>query len=253
MLFLDYTPDLGPIDFEIFRYISSNIDKVPYMRIRELALETHTSTASILRFCKRFECNGFTEFKIKLKMYISEKVRLHSNVVDETIYIDFLKRSRDPDFVQKIDDAVEILKDKDLVLFLGMGLSNITSAFGALYFSSIVSIALRIEDLVNYPIKHISTSLAKNTCIIAISVSGENPNIINYLNNIHLANSPVISITNSANSTLAKISDANIPYYIPFESIDVSDITSQIPAMFIIELLAKRMQMVFEEKIKSTN
>ena len=248
MLFLDYTPDLGQIDFEIYRYVSSNLEKISYMRIRELANETHTSTASILRFCKKFECNGFSEFKIKLKLYIKEKRVEHTNVVDETIYIDFLKRSRDSDFIKKIDEAVEILKDKELVLFIGMGLSNITSEFGALYFSTIFSLALRIEDLVNFPIRHISSNLAKKIGIIAVSVSGETPDLIEYLNNVHLANSSVISITNSANSTLAKLSDLNIPYYIPSEKIDIDDITSQIPAMFIIELLAKRMQMVLKEK-----
>lgn len=57
------------LETSLYNYISQNSEKVVYMRIRELANETHVSTASILRFCKKINCEGFSEFKVKLKMY----------------------------------------------------------------------------------------------------------------------------------------------------------------------------------------
>lgn len=41
------------LETSLYNYISQNSEKVVYMRIRELANETHVSTASILRFCKK--------------------------------------------------------------------------------------------------------------------------------------------------------------------------------------------------------
>lgn len=38
-------------DIRIYKYIVSNIDKIQYMTIRELAKELQVSTSTILRFC----------------------------------------------------------------------------------------------------------------------------------------------------------------------------------------------------------
>jgi DNA-binding MurR/RpiR family transcriptional regulator len=42
------------------------------MRIRELADETYVSTATILRFCRKVNYEGFSEFKVKLKMQLND-------------------------------------------------------------------------------------------------------------------------------------------------------------------------------------
>lgn len=60
------------LETSLYNYISKNSEKVAYMRIRELADETHVSTATILRFCRKINCEGFSEFKVKLKMYLEE-------------------------------------------------------------------------------------------------------------------------------------------------------------------------------------
>ena len=61
------------LETAIYQYICQNGEKVVYMRIRELADETHVSTATIQRFCKKINCDGFSEFKIKLKMYLKQE------------------------------------------------------------------------------------------------------------------------------------------------------------------------------------
>ena len=64
---------LNDLELLLYRYIMKNIEKVIYMRIRELADEAHVSTTTILRFCKKVNCEGYSEFKVKLKMYIERK------------------------------------------------------------------------------------------------------------------------------------------------------------------------------------
>lgn len=41
------------LEMSLFNYIMQNMDKVTYMRIRELADATHVSTTTVLRFCKK--------------------------------------------------------------------------------------------------------------------------------------------------------------------------------------------------------
>ena len=247
MLFLDKTIELTDIDLLIYKYVSQNIDKVIYMRIRELAHETHTSTASIQRFCTKFECEGFTEFKIRLKLYLKDQREQHTPAIaDPTAYINFFQRVQTPEFQQKIDEALDVIKNCELILFLGVGSSNILAEYGTLYFSSLFHMALRIEDPITYPHRYFPKDLLRKTCVVALSVSGETPEIVNYLSSTDFSNSHIISITNSEDSAVARLSEINISYYINRESVVEQDITSQIPCMFILEYMAK---LLHEERL----
>lgn len=253
MLFLDKTPDLNDTDMIIYKFIITHLNDINKMSIRELADSTHTSTASILRFCKKFNSSGYSEFKIRLQSYLaSENKTKHFN--DDTNLenelITFITRSHDSFFKNKIDEAVELLLEKELVVFIGIGSSNISAEYGALYFSSLFNMAIRIEDPNNHPITYLSSTLAKKMCIIALSVSGETNEVISYLNHLNLTDSSIISITNNSKSTIARLADINIPYYISMEKIDYTDVTTQIPAIFIIEKLAREVRKI---KVKTPN
>ncbi len=241
MLFLDYTPTLTSSEMEIYGYISSNLDVVKYLTVRELAELNFVSTTTIIRFCNKFECEGYSEFKTRLNRYIEDKKPNPSFDVDETKLINFLKNTTNEYFKTNLDHAVSLIKDKKFVIFIGLGTSNITSEYGALYFRSLYNLSFNI----NYPLA--SPTIAKNhifnrgddACVIAVSVSGENTKIINNVSLFKSLGVPIVSITNSGKCTLADLSDVNIPYYISREAIKSADITSQIPAIFIIEKLAK--------------
>lgn len=245
MLFLKYTPELSNIDLEIYKYVATHIDQVVYMRIRDLAKNTHSSTASVLRFCKKFECEGFSEFKIKLQLYKESLKDDHPiHAVDESAFINFIHRTSESNFQETLRAAAQLLAQKELVIFIGSGSSNIIAEYGVLYFSSIFSMAFRIEDPANHPIDFFSKSLAEKVCVIALSVSGETKNIVNYLNQFLANRSTIISITNSSNSTISKLSDVNLAYYISTEKNGDADLTSQVPALYTIEYLAKEVRKI---------
>lgn len=61
------------LESALYRYIMENSEKVVYMRIRDLADAAHISTSSVLRFCRKVNCEGFSEFKVKLKMYLESE------------------------------------------------------------------------------------------------------------------------------------------------------------------------------------
>ncbi|MDN6626001.1 MAG: SIS domain-containing protein, partial [Pisciglobus halotolerans] len=112
----------------------------------------------------------------------------------------------------------------------------------------IFNIALRIEDLINFPIDYLSKELSEKICVIALSVSGETTEVVSCLSHLNLSNSSIISITNSSDCTVAELSDVNIPYYISKEYNKHANITSQIPALYTIEYLAKEVR-----KLKNSN
>lgn len=248
MLFLERNPELSGVDLDIYNYISANMEKVIYMRIRDLAAETHSSTASVMRFCRKMDCNGFSDFKAKLRMYFESNKQRKTMPIDETAIINFVERSMGASYQAKIQQAAQLLSEKELVLFIGVGSSNILAEYGALYFSSLFSMAFRIEDPTNLPVSFFNKKIAKKLCVVALSVSGETQEIIQYISHFNLSESSIISITNTSKCTLAKLSHVNIPYYMTTEKIEGADITTQVPALYTLEYLAREVR-----KITSAN
>ena len=64
---------LNELELSLYEYIMKNSEKVMYMKIRDLANEAHMSTTTVLRFCRKLNCDGFSEFKLKFKMYMDSK------------------------------------------------------------------------------------------------------------------------------------------------------------------------------------
>lgn len=222
------------LETSLYNYISQNIDKVAYMRIRELADETHVSTATILRFCRKLNCDGFSEFKVKLKMYLKEDKKTTIKSSQHTI-VEFFERSLKGDLEDKIKEAASLVNKVENVIFIGIGSSGILAEYGARYFSSLGKFSLYIKD----PHFPIHSKLRKNSLTIALSVSGETHSTINHLNLLKQEGSQIISITNNKLSTIAKISDLNIPYYVTEEFIEEANITTQVPVVYILESMAR--------------
>ncbi|WP_226036829.1 MurR/RpiR family transcriptional regulator [Aquibacillus saliphilus] len=222
------------LETQLYNYISENREKVAYMRIRELADKTHVSTATILRFCRKINCEGFSEFKVKLKLDIEQN---ETTVVKsgQHVLTEFFERSLTGSIDEKIQQAATIITKAETVIFIGIGSSGILAEYGARYFSSLGKFSMYIKD----PLFPIRTHMLKSSATIALSVSGESNYSINHINQLKQEGSNIISITNSKHSTIATISNVNIPYYVTQERYQNSDITTQVPVVYILETLAR--------------
>jgi DNA-binding MurR/RpiR family transcriptional regulator len=233
---------LNDLELLLYRYIIKNSEKVIYMRIRELAAEAHVSTTTILRFCKKVNCDGYSEFKVKLKIHIEKNENSKVNN-DNSIIIDFFKKLDNSELDKKLDTLCDLIKDSSNVIFIGSGTSGILCKYAARYFSSIGKFTMYIDD----PYFPRNYKVYQDCVIIAISVSGETPTLIEHISNLRRENSTIVSITNSENCTISKISDLNISYYVQQEKLGNSDITTQIPVLYMIENIGKRLHNKFIE------
>ncbi|MDM5336338.1 MurR/RpiR family transcriptional regulator [Fictibacillus enclensis] len=222
------------LEMALYNYISQHSEKVVYMRIRELADETHVSTATILRFCKKLNCAGFSEFKVKLKMELDQTKATRINSPQQSV-VEFFERTLKGDLDEKIKEAAELVLEAANVIFIGIGSSGILAEYGARYFSSLGKFSLYIKD----PHFPIHSKLTANSVAIALSVSGENPFTVTHLHQLKQEGSKIISITNQKLSTVAKLSDLNIPYYVTEEFVEQSNVTTQVPVIYILESIAR--------------
>lgn len=228
----------GELDYEIYNYILRNSEKIPYMTIREFAKEAHVSTTTITRFCRKAECSGFSEFKVRFKLE-RENIQIQQKEFDYSSIIDFFQRVRTESFQKQLETIADMIAGKKQIIFLGTGNSGIIAEYASRYFCNIGIFSTGISN----PMFPINLEFPGESIIIVLSVEGETNVLIENSSILKQSNSTVISITNSKNSTLAKISDYNISYYIQREmKADRKmkiDITSQIPAVYIVESLAR--------------
>lgn len=223
-------------DILIYKYIVSNIDKIPYMTIRELAKEVQVSTSTILRFCNKNKFEGYSDFKNALKKEIAS-LNTCPPMEDLQELSDFFAKANSSAFEEKLLFAIEVLRKANLIIFIGMGSSGTLAKLGARYFSNMGHFAVGLEDAL-YPIE---SSHWDNTAVIALSESGETEKLIEAINQFRKKNCSVLSITNSPLSTLARLSDWNFSYNLNTRRINGGyNVTTQVPVIFVIETLAKR-------------
>lgn len=225
------------LEMSVYNYIVKNKSKVAYMKIRELAYETHVSTTTVLRFCKKLGCEGYSEFKLKFKMHLQSKSEQKPDM-DVSLLMDYLKRVETEPFQQDIKQAIEILKKSTCILFIGVGTSGMLGKYGARCFSNVGWFSLCIDD----PFTPVFHGNSVETAVIALSVSGETQQVLDMSSQLKGRGCSLISITNSANCTLSKMSDCNISYYMPQICVNnIYEITSQVPVIYIIETLEHKL------------
>lgn len=223
-------------DIRIYKYIVSNLDIIRYMTIRELAKEIQISTSTILRFLEKNNFGGYSEFKDALKKEINLKNTCQP-MEDLQELSNFFASANSSAFEDKLLYATDVLKKADLIIFIGMGSSGTLAKYGARYFSNMGHFAVGLEDAF-YPIESFRW---KNTVVIAFSESGETERLMEAINQFKKKKCCVLSITNSPLSTLAKLSDWNFSYNLNTNRINGGyNGTTQVPVIFIIETLAKR-------------
>ena len=228
---------LNELEILVYNYIMKHKEEVKYMTIRELSEAVHVSTSTILRFCKKCGCDGYSEFRIKYKMYLQEEGKKPAvNGLDEIMH--FFQSTQTDEFKKTLKDIEMIVEEAESVIFIGIGTSGILGKYGARYFSNLDKFSQCIEDPY-YPIG----SDRKNTVVIALSVSGERREVIELVERFRGSNCKIISITNKSACTLAKLSDFNLPYYVAEELVKGEyNVTTQVPVLYILETIGRSLQ-----------
>lgn len=160
----------------IYKYVIANSDKVFYMTIRELASELHVSTSTIVRFCNKIDCDGYSEFKTKIMEEQKQTAKcLPRSDLQELLR--YFQGTNTGAFEEKISQGVDLIRKE----------------------------------------------------------------IIDFIPKFQACNCTILSITNQPNSTIAKMSDWNLSYYMDLEKVHGGfNATTQVPALFLIEVLARR-------------
>lgn len=123
---------------------------------------------------------------------------------------------------------------------------KVLAEFGEIYFSSIYNLSASVSHLFPIPLANYPKKRLKSGCYRLISF-GWNTKVRQNIDYFIEMGIDVIAITNSEKSTIAQLSTVTIPYYITTEKSSIADVTSQLPALFLIEKLAKTVSTMLNE------
>ncbi|SFT83190.1 DNA-binding transcriptional regulator, MurR/RpiR family, contains HTH and SIS domains [Kosakonia arachidis] len=228
---------LNNLEMMVYHYVVKNRDKVMYMTIRELANAADVSTTTVLRFCRKLNCEGYSEFRIRFKLYLEQNALPQPNFGASEV-ISFFKSVNNDDFDSLLNKAVDIILSSERVIFVGAGTSGALAKYGARFFSNIGKFSNHIDD----PYFPVTNDMAKNALAIVLSVSGETEEILRFAGQFSLHHCKVLSITSHEQSRLAKLADFNLSWHIPPTRIPGGyDITTQIPVIYILESLGRKL------------
>lgn len=222
---------LNETETYVYNYVVKNTKKVLNESIRELANDTHVSTATVMRFCKKMGCEGFTELKYRLKENVEIQETKEDDVNNQ--FDSIIERVESSDYLESIRRAAEIIKQSDLILTLGIGTTGDFAKYTSRLLSGMGYCCYGVDGAA-YPAQRVAEGYQ-----VAIIVFYERlqknllfEEIYRYKNKNYM----IIMLTNTNMGSMEHLCDEVI--HISDGSVMLGKIHSGIPMFYAIEKLA---------------
>lgn len=222
----------------VYNYIMEHKNEVKYMTIRELSEAVHVSTSTIMRFCKKTGCDGYSEFKVQFKFFLKEEKKsqkTRDDGIDEIMC--FFHTVTSSEYEKNIAQVTQVVQNAKQLIFIGIGTSGILGKYGARYFSNLGKFSQYIED----PYYPIGADM-ESTVVLALSESGETRQTVEMAERFKKHNCKIFSITNGSSCTLARMSDYHLSYFVSKRLVQEEyNITTQVPVVYLLETIGRRL------------
>lgn len=222
---------LNETETYVYNYVVKNTKKVLNESIRELANDTHVSMATIMRFCKKMGCEGFTELKYRLK----ENVEIQETKEDDANnqFDSFIERVESSDYLESIRRAAEIIKQSDLILTLGIGTTGDFAKYTSRLLSGMGYCCYGVDGTA-YPVQRVTEG--HQGVIIAFYESLQKKLLFEEIYRYKNKNYMIIMLTNTNMGSMEHLCDEVI--HISDGSVMLGKIHSGIPMLYAVEKLA---------------
>lgn len=219
---LEFELEFSQSEKEIARYILNHGDHVLSMSVKELAKQTYTSPATIVRLCKKIGLEGYNDFKIKYSAELQYDLQ-HTDRID--VNFPFLKDDTYPVICHKlaslsqevIADTVKLIDFQQLnqIVHLLYQYENIDiygSGNSLLAAMSFQHKMMRISKNVNLRVLHgeqvfMTYNSHSNRMAMIISYSGETAELIQFAQTLKEKKTPIVVLTSVGDNRLSHYAD----------------------------------------------
>jgi len=211
---------MSPTEASIAKYICANPEEAAHMTVRELAERTYTSPSSVVRLCRFTGFDGYKEFRQELLLDVHTLGETGSHAeaeLDGTATIPEIIDSITQRNIQCLEDTryllnaeevavcVELLRRARTILLFGIGASLCVARDAYLKFLR-VDKPCTLNDDWHSQLLQARNAAAEDVAII-FSYSGQTAEMIECIKALRENGTPVIAVTRSAPSPVAKLAD----------------------------------------------
>jgi glucokinase len=239
--------ELSPAEQRVAQLVIEHPRKVLSEPIAEIAKLADVSQPTVIRFCRSLGFSGLADFKLKFAGSLTgtipvrhSQVRmtdsthdLSAKVIDNTVSA--ILRFRDQLDVNSIDRAIDILRKAKRVEFYAMGNSRVVALDGQHKF-----FRFRIPTS-SYGDSHLfalaAELLGPGDVVIAISTTGQLPELLDAVDVARAAGADVIAIT-SSKSALARKASVCLAVDHSEDSTTFLSMISRILQLLLIDIMA---------------
>ena len=215
----------------VYNYVVKNTKKVLNESIRELANNTHVSTATVMRFCKKMGCEGFTELKYRLKEIEEVQESEEDDVSNQ--FDGFIEKVKSSDYLNSIQRAAEIIKSSDEILTFGIGTNSDFAKYASRLLSHEGYYCYGVDGA-DYPVHRVLKG--HQGVVIAFYERMQKKLLFEEIYRYKNKNYMIIMLTNTNMGSMEHLCDEVI--HISDGSVMLGKIHSGIPMLYAIEKLA---------------
>lgn len=226
-------------ELTVLKYIDSHTREVLHMSIQELAAGAYTSTATILRLCKKMRLTGFSELKFVLRnqaaaMEPAALSQASAKLVADSLYssIENTCRFMDVHALEKVvgyltgDSRIHLYAGGLTVMALEYMQRFLLSAGRTCIFYNTAPLAYRAAG-----------KMGPQDFFLIASTSGATPSVIRTAQIAKNSGAVVAAITNLGNTPLSKLADVNFYTFIENRDYYGTDIKSRISVFYIVDMI----------------
>jgi transcriptional regulator, RpiR family len=239
--------NLKPSEEKVAEYIIKNADKISELSIGELAKNSGTSEASVVRFCKSLGYKGYQDLKIKVSAdytYKTKSIQGFVNINDDINAIvvkisknnmQSIEKTMDMLDRDEVEKAVNSILEANKIDIYGVGASAIVA-------QDMLQKFMRInKSCTAYSDSHMQLASAANLrcgdVAVGISYSGQTMDTVDALRIAKNSGATTICITRFGNSPITEVSDIKLFVYSTEAIFRSGAMASRIAQLNVIDIL----------------
>ncbi len=208
------TRTLSEAESYCWNYIQEHLTKIPNLSISTLANDAHVSLSTVNRTLKKMGYDGYTDFKQTIRHTKNERRKNgFSKEVNEAIHKNEIEITRTINQLsaEDIEKAIKLIDHHSNIIIFSAGLSSNVAR------EMMNKLQLFGKNCVSYDdfdyMKYYANRANRDHLIVAISVSGETPEIASAIHTAKSHGAKIIALTAASPSAIANQADVCIVAY----------------------------------------
>ncbi|UJF17912.1 MurR/RpiR family transcriptional regulator [Vibrio sp. SS-MA-C1-2] len=227
-------------------YILENAIEVQFQTITDLARNTATSEATVVRLCRDIGYKGYPDFRMSLAVELSQKEQQKNKPLNDDVCHTSMQNA-----ITSLQDTNKLIDKKAIdrvciaihkakfISCVGVGASSVVGQYLTYRLTRIGKKSTMYSD--NHLAVMNASCATKGDLWFAISSSGVTKEIIQVANSVEKKQAPVITISNISNSPLARLSTELLIAARPEGPLTGGAFSSKVGALLIVDIIINRL------------